>query len=79
MSEPWKNWLLGVLSKEQVRKLCEEGYLRGIERWNKGSNKNPIGHSAIDLTLTDKAYVMEEGPVKPFGDRYLRQICQLTA
>ncbi len=76
MSEPWKNWLPGVLSKEQVQELCSEGYLKEVVNWDKRGKKNPIGHSAIDLTLTDEGYVMKKGSVKPFGDRYLHQIRQ---
>ena len=74
MSKPWEDWIPGVLSKNQVQLLCSEGCLKGVDNWKKRGKKNPIGHSAIDLTLTDEGYEMVSGSVKPFGAHYLHQI-----
>ncbi|MCK4828479.1 2'-deoxycytidine 5'-triphosphate deaminase [bacterium] len=76
MSKPWEDWIPGVLSKNQVQLLCSEGYLKEVDNWDHRDKKNPIGHSAVDLTLTNEGYEMISGSVKPFGDRYLHQICE---
>lgn len=74
MSDPWKNWIPGVLSKEQLKELCKEGYIENVVGWDCKSNKGPIDYSALDLTLTNEGYLMTKGSVKPFGDRYKSQI-----
>lgn len=72
MSEPWKDWIPGVLSKEQIQELCSEGHIEHVVDWNSNNeDKNPIDYSAIDLTLTDEGYRLTKGSVKPFGDRYM--------
>lgn len=49
----------------QVRQLCRDEYLRG-------SNERSIGQSSIDLHLSDQAYELTGGSIKPDGqDRYL--------
>ena len=65
MSDPWKDWIPGVLSKSQMRKLCECGFIRDTEGLDES-----IDYSSIDLHLTNQGYRMAEGSVKPFGDRY---------
>jgi dCTP deaminase len=75
MSEPWKDWIPGVLSKNQVKQLCEEGYIGNVDNWQ-DNEKSPIDYSAIDLTLTDEGYCLTKGSVKPFGDRYKHRIEQ---
>jgi dCTP deaminase len=64
MAEPWEenHWIPGVLSQEQVRCLYKNGYLKGI-----GSEIDP---SAFDLHITDKAYIVNKGTVKPDGRQY---------
>ena len=52
----------GVFSKKQLTTLCKEG-------WIQGSYKK-IDHSSIDVTLSDEAYWMAQGSVKPFGKSY---------
>ncbi len=69
MSEPWKNWIPGVLSKGQLKELWRQGYIQNIEQW-----KDDDSYSAFDLTLTNEGYRMTKGSVKPFGDRYESQI-----
>ncbi|MEN6428756.1 MAG: 2'-deoxycytidine 5'-triphosphate deaminase [Phycisphaerales bacterium] len=72
MGEPWKNWIPGVLSKDQLKDLCREGYIEGVANWD--DDNGPIDYSALDLTLADEGYRMTKGSVKPFGDRYESQI-----
>ncbi|MBN1804409.1 MAG: 2'-deoxycytidine 5'-triphosphate deaminase [Sedimentisphaerales bacterium] len=74
--EPWKGWIPGVLSKEQVQELCSIDCLKGVDNWKSKGKKNPIGHSAIDLTLTNEGYEMTSGSVKPFGPHYMHRICK---
>ena len=73
MNEPWKHWIPGVLSKNQLKDLCSEGYIEAVADWD-DDKEGPIDYSALDLTLTDEGYRMTEGSVKPFGDRYESQI-----
>ncbi len=61
--EPWKEWIPGVLNKAQTIQLCEDGYLKNVD-------KKSIGASSIDLHLTDEGYVLKEGSIKPHGARY---------
>lgn len=69
MSEPWKDWIPGVLSKNQVKQLCKDGYITNVDSYE-DDEKGPIDYSALDLTLTNAGYRMAEGSVKPSGDRY---------
>lgn len=63
-SEPWKDWIPGVLSEDQMGRLCDLGHISNV------SNPDAaIGSSAIDLYLSDEAYIMEAS-VKPFGGGY---------
>jgi len=73
MAEPWRDWIPGVLSKDQLKELCKEGYIEGVTEWNDDDN-GPLDYSALDLTLADEGYRMKRGSVKPFGDRYVSQI-----
>ena len=73
MSEPWKDWLPGVLSKNQVKQLCRDGYIQNVDNFEDDEN-GPIDYSAIDLKLTGEGYRMVNGSVKPFGDRYINCI-----
>lgn len=65
----FKEWIPGVLSGNQVRQLFEAG-------WIKSEDSRPcpaaIDTSSFDLTLSDEAYRMLSGSVKPQrGQRYL--------
>jgi dCTP deaminase len=72
MSEPWKEWITGVLCKKQVQELCSEGYIEGVAKWDSDDpDENPIDYSAVDLSLTREGYRVTRGSVKPFGDRYM--------
>lgn len=61
---PWQegHWVPGVLSENQIRKLCEVQYLTGLG--------DIIDPSAFDLHITDEGYEVKKGTVKPHGDRY---------
>jgi dCTP deaminase len=76
MSEPWKNWIPGVLSKEQVIELCKENYIKNVKGWNSDDKDiNPIDHSAIDLTLANEGYKMVDGSIKPTeGNSYRKTV-----
>ncbi len=78
MCEPWKSWIPGVLSKEQVQELCEEEYVTNVKNWNsKKKGENPIDHSSIDLTLSKEGYEMVNGSIKPTKqDGYKRTILE---
>jgi len=74
MSEPWKDWIPGVLSKEQVRDLCKEECITNVKNWDsKKKGENPIDHSSIDLTLSNESYEMVNGSIKPTRDNYYKQ------
>jgi len=62
MGKPWDNWIPGVLNKEQMRDLCEEGLITGGD-----DLEESIGKSAIDLSISGTAYEMLRGTVKPTG------------
>lgn len=67
--DPWEEWVPGVLSKVQMKRLCEDGYLDGVE-----APERAIDQSAVDLHLSDEGFRLVCGAVKPFGGRYLTQI-----
>jgi len=69
-SRPWDSWLPGVLAKAQVQELRTADYITD-------AREEAIDPSAIDLTLTDKAWVFTEGSVKPDGRHsYVRRLEQ---
>lgn len=70
MADLWDSWLPGVLSRRQLRALCERGYIGHVEP----EEMDQIDHSSLDLHITDDAYRLTRGSVKPFGDRFLHQI-----
>ena len=78
MSEPWKEWIPGVLSKEQVQELCKEEYIKNVKNWNsKKEKENPIDHSSVDLTLSTEGYEMINGSIKSTEqDAYKRTILE---
>lgn len=57
-SHPCKDWLPGALNKEQIEHLAREGVIRlGL--------KDEIGIASVDLSLSDGAFKMESGSIKP--------------
>ena len=74
MSEPWKDWIPGVLAREQVLMLRDAGHIRGV------NDDKAIGLSAVDLCLSGEGWKMRSGSVKPFGpDSYRKVILQNDA
>ena len=65
---PWEegHWLPGVLSRRQIKTLCDEGYLFDfdIPIENEDNSKE---ESSVDLTLTGDCYKMKKGSLKPHG------------
>lgn len=61
MRSPWDEWVPGVLNKRQMKQLLDDGYI--LYR-----DKEPaLDHSSLDLSLSDEAYEMKHGSVKPAG------------
>ncbi len=60
MSEPWLDWIPGVLNREQVRSLHEAGRITGI-----GVERVPPDLSSFDLHLTADAWELTDGSYKP--------------
>jgi len=59
---PWAGWIPGVLNKGQMRELWEKGFLMG-----EGAPDKALDQSAVDLSLSDVAFKMTQGSVKPPG------------
>lgn len=60
MAKPWDDWIPGVLNPRQMQQLFKEGLIQGIS-----DPKEAFGRSAIDLYLSDEAYLTTQGSVKP--------------
>ncbi len=61
-----KQWSPGVLCRKQLKFLCDNDQIHGVNKPN-----TCCGLSSIDLCLSDEAYDMIEGSVKPAGkDEY---------
>ena len=61
MEKPWDNWIPGVLNREQMQELSDEGILT--------ASSESIGAASLDLSLTKEAYRMLQGSVKPGGEQ----------
>ncbi|MFC1562843.1 2'-deoxycytidine 5'-triphosphate deaminase domain-containing protein [candidate division KSB1 bacterium] len=68
-NEPWKDWIPGVLSENQIVELCENNNIFNVENPKDKIGKE-IDNSAIDLHLDDVGYKMIDGAVKPFDISY---------
>lgn len=73
--KPWaqEKWLPGVLNKRQTIELIKSQLLQV----KKGFREDQIGYSAFDLRLSDEAFVLPNGTIKPckefdriIGDKY---------
>jgi len=64
-SHPWDEWIPGVLNKSQVLQLCDLGYITGVE-----TPSEAVDLSSIDLSLSDQAFEMKDGSVKPGPSDY---------
>lgn len=67
-AKPWDEWIPGVLSTEQIQKLCQEKF---IQMDDPGKM---IADCSVDLTLSEQGWHLHVGSVKPFGDRYLASV-----
>jgi dCTP deaminase len=68
MPFPWDDWIPGALNKRQMEQLLNEKFVT-----SEGSSPK-VDHSSIDLSLSDDAYEMIEGSVKPAEPPYNRFI-----
>jgi len=69
VEKPWEDWIPGVLSDGQLRELCNGGHISDV------SGPLKLDPFSIDLHLSDEAYYLTNGSVKPFGQgRYLHKI-----
>jgi dCTP deaminase len=65
---PWDDWLPGVLSKGQVQKLIDSGFIRDTS-----GNPDDLDYSSIDLHIANDAYELN-ACVKPFGRHFLGEL-----
>lgn len=68
MSFPWDDWIPGALNKPQMLQLLQGNFVTF------DGSKPKVDHSSIDLSLSDDAYEMIEGSVKPADPPYSRFI-----
>lgn len=66
--QPWDDWTPGVLSKQQVKRLAEDGFISLEEPGD------TIGLSSFDVTLSTEVFELPDGALKPSGARYLSLI-----
>jgi dCTP deaminase len=62
MEGPWNEWIPGVLNRDQMKQLCDEELIT-VE----GSPEKALDESSIDLSVSDEAFRMRQGSVKPRG------------
>ena len=62
MTQPWRDWIPGVLNKGQMRELAGEGLITSPDS---ASIEGLLDESSLDLTLSDQAFQMVHGSVKP--------------
>jgi dCTP deaminase len=65
---PWTDWIPGVLSKSQVQRLIDENYVTNV-----GSPKQ-LDYSSIDVRVSDEAFELTGGCVKPFRRDFLSEL-----
>jgi len=65
MSEPWRNWIPGVLNKGQMKALFGQELIVTSRRDGVDAL---LDESSLDLTLSNEAYRMLHGSVKPVAD-----------
>jgi dCTP deaminase len=66
---PWNDWIPGVLNRDQVRVLCDRNFLQlGV-----AFDSDFLDESSIDLHLSDEAYSMCKGAVKPSRERTYKE------
>jgi dCTP deaminase len=68
-NRPWDDWVPGVLSKNQVRRLVRDNYVRKSQ-----DDPGDYDFSSLDLRLSDEAYILTQGCVKPYERNYLSDL-----
>lgn len=68
---PWSDWIPGVLSKTQVRKLIDQNYIKNV------GSAPKLDFSSMDLRVSNEAFELSGGCVKPFGRDYLANLQSL--
>jgi dCTP deaminase len=58
---PWRTWIPGVLSKDQIRRLADAGFIESLDEHGQDE-------SSFDLTITGNGYEVLGGSVKPTGN-----------
>jgi len=61
-----KSWIPGVLSKEQLIEIIQDGFISVEE----DLLSDALDYSSLDLHLSHEGYRMKEGSIKPCGGRY---------
>jgi dCTP deaminase len=69
---PWTDWIPGVLSKSQVLQLIDDNYVTNV-----GSSKQ-LDYSSIDIRVSEEAYELTGGCVKPFGRDFLSALRKIN-
>ena len=64
MSFPWDGWVPGVLNKRQMKELLDGGFITF------SGSEPALDHSSIDLSLSNEAFEMKHGSVKPSDTPY---------
>ncbi|MDC6362154.1 MULTISPECIES: 2'-deoxycytidine 5'-triphosphate deaminase domain-containing protein [Flavobacteriaceae] len=61
-----ESWLPGVLSKKQLKKVIDNGWIERVDNFEAACD-----HSSLDIHLDDEGFEMISGSFKPFGiDNY---------
>jgi dCTP deaminase len=66
----WKeeNWIPGVISKDQLKKLINGEFLLYTKKGDELEDTSD--HSSLDLHLSNEGYEMIKGSIKPMGGEY---------
>ncbi len=75
---PWNEgpvpWRRGVLAGEQLRTLVTNGYIKNMRE-----NEIELCEASLDLQISDEAYELKDGSIKPFqGESYRSQTLSTT-
>lgn len=68
-NSPWRHWIPGALSKSQMKCLHRLGLIT-VE----GAGNLDIGACSIDLSVSERGFLMKDGSVKPSTDYWYDSI-----
>jgi len=68
---PWSDWIPGVLSKSQVKTLIDQNYIKNV------GSAPKLDFSSMDVRVSNEAFELSDGCVKPFGRDYLSNLQKL--